>query len=134
MHQTQTNNSLSNLLSKITASPEEVQFAEVIEVIGAHYDYTPTRFINGHQSASTDDRVINEAGKNEGSCKILAFAQINKLDEQQTLNCFGDYYRNDVLKNPEGNDHANIRTFIKYGWGGVHFLTSPLKQKKKNGI
>jgi len=43
------------------------------------------------------------------------------LDAQQTLACFGDYYRVDVLQNPEGVDHQNIRNFMTYGWDGVAF-------------
>jgi hypothetical protein len=35
------------------------------------------------------------------------------------LACFGTYYRDDVLANPEGSDHGNIRNFMKTGWAGV---------------
>ncbi|WP_299195629.1 HopJ type III effector protein [uncultured Amphritea sp.] len=96
-------------------------FEDTIAVIGANYDYTPTRFSNGD--------LVNEAGTNEGSCKIFAFAQINNLSEQHTLNCFGRFYRNDVLKNPEGTDHGNIRNFIVHGWPGISFEKSALTAK-----
>lgn len=60
-----------------------------MEVIAAHYDFLPTGFSFGEQR--------NEAGTNEGSCKILAFAQANQLTPQRTLHLFGDYYRVDFL-------------------------------------
>ena len=69
---------------------------------------------------------MNEAGTNEGSCKIFAFAQLHHLSEQATLACFGQYYREDVLQNPQGNDHGNIRNFIKQGWQGITFESDVL--------
>ena len=47
--------------------------------------------------------------------------RLNNLTEVQTLHCFGDYYRKDVLGNPDGDDHQNIRNFIQSGWGGIYF-------------
>jgi len=35
---------------------------------------------------------------------------------------FGEHYK-DVLANPSGNDHPNIRNFMKLGWGSVTFPT-----------
>jgi len=64
---------------------------------------------------------VNSAGTNEGSCKIFAFALIHQLSEQQTLNLFGDYYRIDVLTDPNGSGHQNIRNFIRDGWQGIDF-------------
>jgi hypothetical protein len=43
------------------------------------------------------------------------------LNEKQTLACFGKYYREDVLRHPENDDHANIRNFMLYGWEGIVF-------------
>ncbi len=96
---------------------EPVSFSETMAIIAKYYQYHPTRFSNG----KGDEQVINEAGTNEGSCKIFAFALIHQLDQQQTLELFGDYYHQDVLLNPEGNDHQNIRNFIKFGWEGINF-------------
>ena len=107
---------LEQLLSTLQTSPSSVEFEEVIETIDACYDYTPSRFSNGLSSP-----VVNEAGTNEGSCRIFAFAQINNLSEDATLHCFGDYYRNDVLRKPDGDDHANIRAFMRDGWSGITF-------------
>lgn len=106
------------LLIQLNNTPEQVQFTDVISVIEKNYQYTPVKFTNGD--------VINEAGTNEGSCKIFAFAQLNNLSEQATLACFGKYYREDVLQHPDATDHGNIRNFIKYGWQGVKFSTSAL--------
>jgi hypothetical protein len=112
------NTSLSNFIDKLLVTPESVDFTDVIEIVNKHYRYNPASFING--------TLQNEAGTNEGSCKIFYFAQIHKLTEQQTLNCFGHYYRDDVLKNPCGDDHGNIRNFIKTGWQQLTFDTVAL--------
>ncbi len=109
------------LLSKIRTSPNDVEFNEVIETIEKHYHYQPSEFVNG--------ATVNEAGSNEGSCKIFAFAQMHQLTADQTLNCFGHYYREHVLEHPENTDHANIRQFIKHGWDGIKFNNDPLKAK-----
>lgn len=109
--------SIVELIEKIKSQPEQVAFAEVIATISAHYQYTPTAFRNG----VGEDVVASAAGTNEGSCKIFAFARLNDLSESETLACFGDYYRVDVLQHPEGSDHGNIRTFMKYGWAGIEF-------------
>ena len=113
--------SIHHLISKIKSQPEEIDFAEVISAIEAHYDYTPTAFRNGE--------TMNEAGSNEGSCKIFAFAQLNQLSPAETLACFGKYYREDVLGNPTGSDHANIRNFMQSGWTGVQFDQAALSAK-----
>ena len=117
--------SLSDLLQRIRQQPDELQFDAVMAVIANHYDYSPTPFSNGVDG----DRVINEAGQNEGSCKLFAFARLQGLDEAQTLACFGDYYRRDVLGHPQGSDHANIRSFMRHGWAGIQFDQPALSAK-----
>ena len=42
------------------------------------------------------------------------------MREETTLKCFGRFYQ-DVLNTPEGNDHGNIRNFMKSGWAGIKF-------------
>ena len=111
---------IQDLIKKIKTSPETVSFNEVIECIDNHYSYQPSEFVNGE--------TINQAGTNEGSCKIFAFAQLHQLNPNETLNCFGDYYREDVLKHPDNSDHANIRQFMLHGWNGIQFKTPPLTQ------
>lgn len=105
------------LLERIKAN--EVSFQEVIAHIEANFDFTPTAFKNGD--------TYNEAGQNSGSCKVFSFAKLSGLNPQETLYCFGDFYRKDVLGNPEGTDHQNIRNFIKYGWDGIQFEGEALK-------
>ncbi len=101
------------LLDTLKNTPEAIAFADVIAHIDNHYDYSPTRFTNGD--------AVNEAGTNEGSCKIFAFAQLQSLSVDATLALFGHYYHEDVLMHPDADDHANIRNFMKRGWQGVQF-------------
>ncbi len=117
---------LKTLLAALNAHPESVEFSIVIDTINNTYDFTPTQFTNG----LGEKAVVNEAGTNEGSCRIFAFAQLNQLTEEQTLHCFGDYYRKDVLENPEGSDHGNIRNFMRDGWSGIRFDQTALVLKK----
>ena len=112
-------------IAQIKANPENITFSEVINYIDSHYHYTPTKFSNGPES----DCVISQAGDNEGSCKIFSFAFLHQFDAMQTLNCFGDYYRKDVLHHPDATNHANIRTFMKYGWQHISFEQPALKIK-----
>jgi hypothetical protein len=109
------------LLDKIHNSPESISFSEVIAHIDANFDFTPTRFVNGN--------TVNEAGQNNGSCKVFSFAKLNNLTVDQTLSLFGDYYRIDVLGNPKGSDHQNIRNFIEFGWDGIQFEREALSPK-----
>jgi hypothetical protein len=114
---------LDHLLILLKNQPEKIDFDEVMLLIDSLYDITPTAFHNG--------TIDNTAEENQGSCKLFAFAQKHKFSAKQTLDCFGQHYR-DVLKNPVGLDHQNIRQFIAYGWEGVHFegkALSPLTHK-----
>lgn len=108
----------ADLLNQLKQQENNVEFEQVMQVIADNYQYQPTTFTNGS--------LGNEAGSNEGSCKIFYFAQLNKLNQQQTLACFGLFYREDVLKNPTGNDHGNIRNFMKTGWQGIEFTQAAL--------
>lgn len=108
----------SNFLTHIKQSPDTVRFSECIDYINKNYHFTNSSFTNGNQ--------CNEAGQNNGSCKIFAFAQLQKLTQQQTLSCFGEYYRHDVLENPQAEDHQNIRQFMLNGWPGIKFDGNPL--------
>ena len=103
-----------------TRSNTPVSFNETIAIITEYYHYQPTEFSNGS--------LVNDAGSNEGSCKIFAFGLSNKLTEQQTLKLFGDYYV-DVLNDPDGSGHQNIRNFMRDGWQGISFKNQALKLK-----
>jgi hypothetical protein len=115
---------LKNFLHHLNNTPENIEFKDTMAVIEALYDFTPTSFKNGE--------LLNEAGKNSGSCKLFAFAQLQQLNPQQTLACFGAYYRDDVLKNPLGTDHQNIRNFQTTAWAGIKFDSNPLIPKVVN--
>ncbi|HJV76711.1 MAG TPA: HopJ type III effector protein [Noviherbaspirillum sp.] len=112
---------LDAFLKKLNDNPEAVTFDDTMAAIGASYEFSPASFTNGE--------LRNEAGQNSGSCKLFAFASLNGLTEEQTLACFGAYYREDVLKHPDGTDHQNIRNFMKHGWAGVKFDRMPLQAK-----
>lgn len=110
-----------NFLQRLQNAPDSIAFSDTIALIDALYDFTPAAFRNGS--------LLNAAGQNNGSCKIFSFAQQHGLSQQQTLHCFGDYYRKDVLGSPDGNDHRNIRNFILSGWAGVTFSATALMPK-----
>ena len=112
---------IEDFISKLNSSPDTIEFNETMAVIEVNYNYKPTAFTNG--------AILNQAGENEGSCKLFAFAQLQNLSKMQTLSCFGSYYRDDVLKNPEGNSHQNIRNFMQTGWHGIEFDGNALIKK-----
>ncbi len=109
------------LLEQIKNSPGTISFTDVIAYIDEHFYFTPTRFLNG--------TTVNEAGQNNGSCKVFSFAKLHDLTPIETLSLFGDYYRKDVLQHPDGTDHQNIRNFMQSGWEGVKFEGEALKRK-----
>ncbi|MEJ5104762.1 HopJ type III effector protein [Chryseobacterium sp. MYb328] len=109
------------LLEQLKHFPETVQFSDVIAYIDANYHFTPTAFKNGN--------TRNEEDQNNGSCKIFGFASYHGLTKEETLPLFGDFYREDVLKNPHGTDHQNIRNFMEFGWEGLIFEGNPLREK-----
>ncbi|MDT8451915.1 MAG: HopJ type III effector protein [Gammaproteobacteria bacterium] len=118
-------NNLDAFIQQIKSQPDIIEFQDVISLIDAAYHYTPTPFRNGPAGQSID----SNAGENEGSCKIFAFAQLHQLDKFQTLNCFGKYYRDEVLAHPEGTGHANIRSFMQHGWEHIAFDAKALAFK-----
>jgi hypothetical protein len=112
---------LNELLAIIDTQADKLEFSEVIGLIETEYDFTPVGFRNGD--------LVNQAGENSGSCKIFAFAQLHGFTQPQTLQCFGDYYRVDVLQQPASDNHSNIRQFMKTGWAGIQFENPPLTRK-----
>jgi len=112
---------LESFLQKLKSTPESIDFNDTMGVIDSLYVFTPTSFKNGD--------LVNEAGQNSGSCKLFSFARIHSLTQEETLSCFGSYYRDDVVGFPENSDHQNIRNFMKTGWLGIKFDSEPLKAK-----
>ena len=98
----------------------EVKFADVIAFIEARYTHTPTAFQNGAQ--------YNASTENQGSAKVFSFAQLNDLDQAQTLSLFAEHYAS-VLATPEATDHQNIRQFMQNDWDGIKFEGTALVMK-----
>ena len=100
-------------------SPEH-RFADTLAFIDQYYDYRPSAFRNGP--------LHNSAEQNQGSCRILAMAQDLNLSDEQALQCFAEHYQS-VLAQPEGSEHANIRTLMQHGLAAVHFDNQPLTRR-----
>lgn len=116
--------SLTAFIAGIKAG-RPVAFRDTLAVIAEHYDYRPTRFFNGVGAS----RLANDPGANEGSCKIFYFARLHGLSVPETLSLFGEYYRDEVLADPGGTGHMNIRTFMEHGWEGIAFEGDALVPK-----
>lgn len=112
---------ISKFVEELNTKPKEISFEDTMKVIDSNYIFNATKFTNGN--------VTNEAGQNSGSCKLFSFAKLMGFNEAQTLACFGSYYQKDVLKNPAGEDHQNIRNFIRSGWEGISFEKDALTKK-----
>ena len=106
--------------TKLKVSPTEINFAETMQVIEDNYNFTPTAFTNGD--------IKNNAGENSGSCKLFAFAKLQKLQKEEALFCFGEHYKN-VLEDENGTSHQNIRNFMKTGFEGLSFDNEALVLK-----
>lgn len=115
---------LNELIALVNHQPEHLAFADVMAVIDQYYAYTETAFSNG----LGEEALVNAAGTNAGSCRVFAFGQLQGFSAAQTLACFGQYYR-DVLATPNGEDHANIRAFMRHGWQGIRFHGEPLRRR-----
>lgn len=113
---------IDDFLNKLRTQPDTISFTDTMEVIDANYEFAPVRFTNG--------TAVNEAGTNSGSCKLFAFAKLQELSKEETLACFGDYYRVDVLQHPDASNHANIRNFMITGWEGIRFDGEALQAKR----
>lgn len=109
---------LITLIKKL--KDNSLSFKEVIEFIETDYQHQPTAFKNGE--------VYNEATQNQGSAKVFAFAQLNNLNQEDTLWLFAEHYQS-VLNNPNGADHQNIRQFMTHGWTGIVFEGQALVAK-----
>ena len=109
------------ILEQLKTSPQTIDFKEVISYIDEHYHFTLTKFTNGI--------TVNEADQNNGSCKIFSLAKLNDLSTGDTLALFGAFYRDEVLQNPDGTDHQNIRNFMEFGWEGISFEGEALRRR-----
>jgi hypothetical protein len=112
---------INTFLEKLKQTPTAILFTETMTTIGENYSFTPSAFQNGEQH--------NAAGENSGSCKLFAFALLQKLSVAETLACFGPYYFEEVLGDPNGTNHQNIRNFMKTAWDGIQFEAEALELK-----
>jgi len=87
-------------------------FNETLAVVSELFDYTPKPFINGGLESA--------AGSNEGSCKAFSMGKLLGWSEAEVLASFGEHHRQ-VVGDPGGSSHGNIRAFMKHGWKGVQF-------------
>ena len=107
--------------TKLKTTPTAITFKETMQVIEDHYNFNPTAFTNGD--------TINNAGTNNGSCKLFAFAIHQELTKEATLFYFGEYYPT-VLEHKNGTSHQNIRNFMQTGFKGLSFENEALILKK----
>jgi hypothetical protein len=98
--------------ANVEMDADTLKFEDVMELIDEHYETQLLEFKNGD--------ILNKPGENEGSAKLLSYAALANMDKATTLKLWGQYYR-EVLADPDGGAHANIRNFMKYGWEGVPF-------------
>lgn len=110
--------------ANVEMNADELKFEDVIELIDTHYEYGLIEFKNGD--------IVNKQGENEGSAKLLSYAALSGMDKETTLKLWGQYYR-EVLKDPSGTSHQNIRNFMKYGWEGVPFENGIALTRKNVG-
>lgn len=110
---------LEEFKKKLATSPSNISFSETMIAIDSKYTFAPTAYTNGG--------VSNEVGQNSGSCKLFAFAIKEGFTKEETLACFGAYYFDEVLLDPQGNGHQNIRNFMKTGFEGLSFVGEVLK-------
>jgi hypothetical protein len=98
--------------ANVEMDADELKFEDVMDIIDKHYEIGLIEFKNGD--------IVNKQGENEGSAKLLSYAALSELDKDTTLKLWGQYYR-EVLADPKGDSHQNIRNFMKYGWDGTFF-------------
>lgn len=96
-------------------------FDDTLALIERHFDYKPASFHNGP--------LFNSAGENAGSCKAFGLGLYCTLNEADTLTLFAQHYQQ-VLDNPAGESHSNIRQFIGTGWSGIRFEDTPLRLRR----
>lgn len=116
-----THMNIESFKKKLREYPRQVEFSETMRSIDDNYNFTPTAFKNG--------ALENAQGQNSGSCKLFAFSKLQGFSKDETLACFGAYYFDEVLNDPNGTGHQNIRNFMKTGFEGLSFEGNPLTEK-----
>ncbi|KAL3915131.1 MAG: hypothetical protein SGARI_008250, partial [Bacillariaceae sp.] len=96
--------------ANVEMDADNLKFEDIMELINTHYEVGLIEFKNGD--------IVNKQGENEGSAMLLSYAALSEMDKDATLKLWGQYYR-EVLADPDGDSHQNIRNFMKYGWDGT---------------
>ena len=96
--------------ANVEMDADDLKFEDVMALIDTHYESGLIEFKNGD--------IVNKQGENEGSAKLLSYAALSEMDKDTTLKLWGQYYR-EVVNDPDGDSHQNIRNFMKYGWDGT---------------
>ena len=96
--------------ANVEMDADTLKFEEVMDLIDTHYEVGLIEFKNGD--------IVNKQGENEGSAKLLSYAALSDFDKDTTLKLWGQYYR-EVVADPDGDSHQNIRNFMKTGWEGT---------------
>jgi len=110
--------------ANVEMDADNLTFEEVMEMIDENYESQILEFTNGD--------LLNKPGENDGSAKLLSYAALSDFDKETTLKLWGQYYR-EVLADPDGTSHQNIRNFMKTGWEGVPFENGIALTKKVTG-
>ena len=110
--------------ANVEMSADDLKFEEVMELIDEHYESGLIEWKNGD--------IVNKPDENEGSAKLLSYAALSNMDKETTLKLWGQYYR-EVLADPDGDSHQNIRNFMKTGWDGVPFENGIALTRKNSG-
>jgi len=112
---------LDDFKNKLRSTPEKINFSDTITIIEENYNFTTSAFKNGD--------LQNSSTQNLGSCKVFSFALKQQFTKEETLACFAQFYFIDVLENPNGTDHQNIRNFMNTGFDGLVFENETLTEK-----
>ena len=108
---------ISEFKNKLQNEASIIDFKETIKLIESNYNFTPSAFKNGE--------LENHSTENQGSCKVFSFAIQEELSKEETLACFGQYYV-EVVNDPNGTGHQNIRNFMRTGFEGLSFENETL--------
>lgn len=95
---------------------KNTDFGNTIQAIDSILETEPVDFVNGE--------VPNTSGENLWSLKVLAFGKMMWFHTQEVLSMFWEYYR-EVIDNPDGNSHQNIRALQKTGIECVDISENP---------
>ena len=82
---------------------------------------------------------INTSGNISGKCgtmkkgkattRCLPKKKAQSLTKEEALACFGAFYFEEVLNDPTGTGHQNIRNFMNHGFDGLAINGTALSEK-----